>query len=176
MILSDNAKRTAAATAIAVAIAAPAEGIRRVWYFDPVGIPTVCMGHTGPDVDKSKVYSLAECDALMTADMKNAVAIVERCAPGLPPQVLGSFADAVFNSGPKIACDLKNSTAARYLVCYYSVQLNVGRTRPIARTYLQPIYLLCNAKFQHFLKRHLKGTSFNCQFHKQSPFYVVLSK
>lgn len=111
----DQAKRIAAATTIAVALAGPAEGIRRVWYFDPVGIPTVCMGHTGADIDKNKVYTDAECDALMTADMKDAVATVERCVPGLPPKVLGSFADAVFNGGPKIACDKANSTAARYL-------------------------------------------------------------
>ena len=115
MIDRSQAKRTAAATVIALAIAGPAEGIRRVWYFDPVGIPTVCMGHTGTDIDKNKVYSQAECDALLTDDMKKAVAIVEQCVPGLPPQVLGSFADAVFNGGPRIACDTKNSTAARYL-------------------------------------------------------------
>lgn len=58
--MNDKAKRTAAATAIAIAIAGPAEGIRRIVYFDPVGIPTVCMGHTGPDIDKNKVYSQAE--------------------------------------------------------------------------------------------------------------------
>ena len=29
--------------------------------------------------------------------------------------VLAAFGDGVFNIGPKIACDTKNSTAARYL-------------------------------------------------------------
>lgn len=113
--MNDKAKRTAAATAIAIAIAGPAEGIRRIVYFDPVGIPTVCMGHTGPDIDKNKVYSQAECDALLTDDMKKAIAIVERCVPGLPPPVLGTFGDAVFNGGPTIACNQEKSTAARYL-------------------------------------------------------------
>lgn len=108
-------QRTAAITALAAAIAVPAEGIRRVAYYDPPGILTVCRGHTGPDVVKGKVYSLAECDKFMTEDMRKAVAAVEQCAPGLPPHVAASFADAVFNIGPRIACDRKSSTAARLL-------------------------------------------------------------
>jgi GH24 family phage-related lysozyme (muramidase) len=107
--------RKAAAALIAVAIAAPAEGLRRVVYYDPPGILTVCRGHTGPDVVKGKVYSLAECDALMTADMRAAVDAVERCAPGLPENVLAAFADAVYNIGPTVACDREHSTAARLL-------------------------------------------------------------
>jgi GH24 family phage-related lysozyme (muramidase) len=108
-------QRIAAATALATALAVPAEGIRRIAYFDPPGILTVCRGHTGPDVVTGKVYSLAECDAFMTDDMRKAVAIVERCVPGLPVNVLAAFADAVFNMGRTIACDHKNSLAARLL-------------------------------------------------------------
>ena len=108
-------QRIAAATAIACAIAGPAEGIRRVAYYDPPGILTVCRGHTGPDVVKNKVYSLAECDALFSDDMRKAIQTVDRCQPGLPEPVLASFADATFNAGPKIACDTKQSTAARLL-------------------------------------------------------------
>lgn len=108
-------QRIAAATAIATALAIPAEGLRRVAYYDPPGILTVCRGHTGPDVLKNKIYSLAECDKFMTDDMRLAVNTVERCVPGLPVPVLAAFSDATFNIGPKIACDTKNSTAARYL-------------------------------------------------------------
>lgn len=112
---TDRQKRIAAGTAIATALAVPAEGIRRVAYYDPPGILTVCRGHTGADVRRDKVYSLAECDALMDADMRKAVETVDRCAPGLPPNVLAAFADAVYNMGPKIACDPNNSRAARLL-------------------------------------------------------------
>jgi lysozyme len=35
--------------------------------------------------------------------------------PGLPEKVLAAFADAVFNIGPKVACEHKASTAARML-------------------------------------------------------------
>ena len=112
---SSRAQKVALATAIATALAIPAEGLRRVAYYDPPGILTVCRGHTGPDVVKGKVYSLAECDAFMTQDMRQAVAAVERCVPGLPVNVLAAFSDATFNIGSKIACDLKKSTAARML-------------------------------------------------------------
>jgi lysozyme len=108
-------KRRALIAAMAAALALPAEGVRRVAYYDPPGILTVCRGHTGPDVVKNKVYSPAECDKFLTDDMRKAVDAVERCAPGLPPNVAASFADAVFNGGPRIACDTKTSTAARLL-------------------------------------------------------------
>lgn len=109
------AKRIVAATAIATSLAVGHEGLKFTPYFDPPGILTVCRGHTGPDVIKGKKYSLAECDAFLTEDMKNAIYTVEACQPGLPAPVLAAFADAVFNSGPKIACDRKRSTAARLL-------------------------------------------------------------
>jgi lysozyme len=105
----------AAAAALAIAIAVPAEGLRRVAYYDPPGIFTVCRGHTGADVVAGKVYSLAECDQYLTDDMRKAVATVERCVPGLPVQVLGAFADATYNLGPKLVCDTMHSTAARQL-------------------------------------------------------------
>lgn len=110
-----KSRRVGSAVAIAIALAGPMEGLRRVAYYDPPGILTVCMGHTGPDVDPHKVYSLAECDKFMSDDMRAAVDTVERCVPGLPSHVLAAFGDAVFNLGPKVACDTENSTAARLL-------------------------------------------------------------
>ena len=107
-------ERTKLALALAAALAIPAEGLRQYAYYDPPGILTVCYGHTG-DVVKGKRYSLEQCKALLNADMLKAVQTVERCAPGLPENVLAAFGDAVFNLGPKIACDQKNSTAARLL-------------------------------------------------------------
>lgn len=108
-------KKAAPAAALAAALAAPAEGLRQYAYYDPPGILTVCRGHTGPDVVKGKKYSLAECDALFDKDMKLAVAIVDRCQPGLPEQVKAAFADAVFNIGGTVACNTQKSTAARLL-------------------------------------------------------------
>ncbi len=113
--MNDSQKRVAAATAIATALAIPAEGIRQWAYYDPPGILTVCYGHTGPDIDPKKQYSLAECDQYLSDDMRNAISTVERCVPGLSAPVLAAFGDAVFNLGPTIACNQKKSTAARLL-------------------------------------------------------------
>ena len=111
----DRQRKVLLATALATALAVPAEGLRRVAYYDPPGVLTVCQGHTGADIIKGKVYSLKECDQFMTDDMRDAVATVERCAPGLPVNVLAAFSDAVFSIGPKIACNPQASTAARML-------------------------------------------------------------
>lgn len=108
-------RRRAKIAALAVAIAVPAEGLRQYAYYDPPGVLTTCFGHTGTDVVKGKKYSLAECNAFLDADMQGAVGAVLRCAPGAPDHVAAAFADAVYNIGPKIACDQKNSTAARLL-------------------------------------------------------------
>lgn len=109
------AQRKAAALSLATALAIPAEGLRRAWYVDPASIITVCIGHTGPDIDKTKVYSLNECKALLTEDMNRAIQTLESCRPGLPVNILAAYSDAVFNLGPTIACDTTKSTAARYL-------------------------------------------------------------
>lgn len=108
-------QRIAVVTAIASALAAPLEGLRRVAYYDPPGILTVCEGHTGRDVVKGRVYSLAECKKFMADDMLIAVEAVDQCAPGLPENILAAFADAVYNMGPTIACSTKQSAAARLL-------------------------------------------------------------
>jgi lysozyme len=115
MILANRAAIVAAAAVLATAIAIPSEGIRFSPYYDPPGILTVCRGHTGADVIKNKRYSLAECDKFMSSDMHKAIAIVERCVPGLPVEVLAAFSDAVFNMGGEIVCDTTHSTAARLL-------------------------------------------------------------
>lgn len=103
-----------AALAIATALAIPAEGLRQYAYYDPPGILTVCYGST-TNVIKGVKYSLDECKARLNADMLKAVGMVDKCVPGLPVNVLAAFADAVYNMGPTIACNTKQSTAARHL-------------------------------------------------------------
>lgn len=114
MQLTDKQRRVSSAVAIATALAIPAEGLRRFAYYDPPGILTVCYGST-TNVVKGKEYSLAECKQRLDNDMLDAVLTVERCVPGLPDNVLAAFGDAVYNLGPKVACDKQRSTAARKL-------------------------------------------------------------
>lgn len=107
-------KRYGAILASAAALAAGFEGLRQYAYYDPRpgdAILTVCYGST-TDVEKGKKYTLEECKARLEADMLDAVKTVERCHPGLPDNVLIAFSDAVYNIGPKVAC---NSTASKYL-------------------------------------------------------------
>lgn len=103
-----------AAVALAVAIAAPAEGLRQYAYRDPVGILTVCYGDTH-NVDPNKKYSLEECKARLTKEMLKAIEQVDKCVPSLPENVLAAFGDAVYNMGSTITCNKKESTAARML-------------------------------------------------------------
>ena len=109
---SDRPRRVAQVAIIATALAVPAEGLRQWAYYDPPGILTVCYGHTGADVIANVKYSLDNCKTLLTKDMMEAVNAVEKCHPNLPENVHAAFADAVFNIGPKVAC---NSTASKYL-------------------------------------------------------------
>lgn len=113
--MATTSERRKAAAALVAAIAIPAEGIRQIAYYCPAGILTVCYGHTGADVRKGVRYSLEECRALLSADEQKAIDQVERCMPGLPVPILAAFSDAVFNIGSTVACDTKNSTAARHL-------------------------------------------------------------
>lgn len=109
-----NVQRIALAIAAATAIAVPAEGLRQYAYYDPPGILTVCWGST-TNVVANRHYSVEECRERLEIDMLRAVETVEGCRPGLPGPVLAAFSDAVFNIGPRVACDLKASTAARLL-------------------------------------------------------------
>ncbi len=112
--MATTGRRVGVAVALAAAIAIPAEGLRQWAYYDPPGILTVCYGST-TNVQKGVKYSLDECKARLDDDMRAAIAQVDACAPGLPVPVLAAFGDAVYNIGPKIACDTAHSTAARLL-------------------------------------------------------------
>lgn len=131
--MTPRSKRLGVAAALATAIAIPAEGLRQFAYYDPPGILTVCYGST-TDVVKGKKYSLDECKARLDKDMLASVERVDRCVPGAPVPVLAAFADADYNIGSKIACDTRNSTAARHLkagnwdaACYQLPRWNKAR-------------------------------------------------
>lgn len=91
----------AAALAVAGALSARFEGDIRHVYVDPVGIRTVCRGHTGTGLIAGKVYTNAECDAFERADLLNANTTVDRCITG--PLTVGNRAALILfanNVGP----------------------------------------------------------------------------
>jgi lysozyme len=45
------------------------EGLRYSSYADPVGIPTICYGHTGPEVRLGQRATQEQCDTLLMQDI-----------------------------------------------------------------------------------------------------------
>lgn len=100
--------------ALVCAITVPMEGTRQWAYRDVTGLPTICMGHT-KGVKMGDFRTIPECQAMLTLEMRDVIKTVDQCQPGLPDGVLAAFADAAYNLGPTIACDVHKSTAAKFL-------------------------------------------------------------
>lgn len=75
------------------------EGMKRVAYVDPVGVVTVCAGHT-KTAKLGQVKTEAECAELLKGDVKHAENAVRRLvkAPLTQPQ-FDSLVSFVFNVG-----------------------------------------------------------------------------
>lgn len=92
-----------AATAACIPIVKKYEGEYRTAYRDPVGILTICYGHTGPDVKEGMRATPAQCDAWLAADLTVAAKTVAGCFPDadkLNPNQFGAFQSFTFNVGP----------------------------------------------------------------------------
>lgn len=79
------------------------EGKSNPVYLDPIGIPTVCYGHTGPEVKMGMRFTDAQCDELLRKDMEVAARTVLSCYPdalSLNPNQFGAFQSFAFNVGP----------------------------------------------------------------------------
>lgn len=105
----------AASIAAAGVMASKFEGQRFTPYIDPVGILTVCEGHTGSDIVRGKRYTLAECNEFKRQDLIEAHATVARCITGpLTVNQRAALIDFAFNVGPGAAgvkdglCTLKS--------------------------------------------------------------------
>ena len=95
----------AAVIVMAASVVAYWEGYRPTGYADPVGIPTVCWGHTGPDVRVGMVKSLEECTETLNKDLMTAARAVARCVT--QPLSVGqaaSFVSFTFNVGGRAFC------------------------------------------------------------------------
>lgn len=74
-------------------------------YADPVGIPTACYGHTGPEVRVGDNYTLEQCKALLEGDLATAYAGVRSCirAP-LKDYEAAALTSFAFNVGARSLC------------------------------------------------------------------------
>lgn len=76
------------------------EGDRPTAYIDPVGIPTICYGHTGPEVKLGTTYSREMCGALLQEDFATSVAEVRRVVRvPLTPSEEAAWGSFVYNLG-----------------------------------------------------------------------------
>jgi len=90
---------TVAATTLATGLILAYEGVRTAAYYDPVGIPTICTGHT-EGVKIGHTATISECEALTQADTEIAMAAVLRLSSvPLNHNELGAYTDFVYNVG-----------------------------------------------------------------------------
>jgi lysozyme len=91
------------------------EGKRNVGYADRIAsrpIPTICYGHTGPEVRVGVRVSDSQCAGHLQADLRQHAAGAVQCAPRIAERihVLAAVADFTFNLGVRSFCQ---SSAAR---------------------------------------------------------------
>ena len=55
---------------VAYDLTLPSEGLEQKVYIDPVGKPTVCVGHMDKSLKKGETFSIEECMAMFAADWK----------------------------------------------------------------------------------------------------------
>ena len=83
-----------------VALVIGFEGFIQIDYTDPVGIPTACVGHTGPDVHVGKFRSADECRALLDTDLQQIWDAVDRLVTvPMEPYQQAAFTSFAFNVG-----------------------------------------------------------------------------
>ncbi len=88
----------AASLAAATSITAYFEGRSLVGYLDPVGIPTICYGHTATAA-LGQTLSEEECQQLLAADLGWALSAVDRHLPGAPPLTRAALGSFTYNVG-----------------------------------------------------------------------------
>lgn len=81
------------------------EGYVPYVYADPVGIPTSCFGHVGPENTAGRQFTKAECASLLESDLHIARDAVRRCIR--TPLSLGqevALTSFTFNVGGPALC------------------------------------------------------------------------
>jgi GH24 family phage-related lysozyme (muramidase) len=83
------------------------EGEVQQVYLDPIGIPTVCVGHikTVTKADLGKPYSHETCQYLLQQDTKDAQSSVGKCVTApVTQEQYDSLVSFTFNVGGKALC------------------------------------------------------------------------
>lgn len=102
----------AAIIALATAMIAPWEGKVNAPYRDPVGVLTVCYGHTGADIEQRR-YSDAECLQMLEVDVKTHAAVLNCAGGGYKLREGAAFVSLGFNIGVAGYCKSTSAKRAR---------------------------------------------------------------
>lgn len=102
--MNNKSKLLIAAVLIAaVPIVSKWEGRELRPYYDIVGVRTVCDGITYNV--QERLYSHAECDALLSTGLQEFYAKIDPCMPDdVPPKAAGMFLSLAWNIGPGAFC------------------------------------------------------------------------
>lgn len=111
------------ALSISVSVVKHYEGTELESYPDPVGIPTICTGHTGPTIKLHQTKTPQECEALLAGDLGTAFDAINRNVTPeinatMPPARRAALASFIFNVGEG---KFRSSTLLK--------RLNAGETR-----------------------------------------------
>lgn len=111
--MKKQTKKRVGIVAICIACIAPAEGLRRVAYLDPVGIPTICFGET-QGVKLGDRKTTEECKDMLAERVENDfLPGVERCITRpMPDTRKAAFVSFAYNIGVEGFC--RSSIARKY--------------------------------------------------------------
>lgn len=102
----------AAVLALAIPFATSWEGKRNTTYLDIAGIPTACMGQTGPKVQLGRTYSDATCEQWLREELTDYHQAITQCvAVPMAPHQAAALTVFAYNVGAAGAC---GSAAVRY--------------------------------------------------------------
>lgn len=108
------AAKTGAAIALCLPLLMQSEGNRLTTYLDPVGIPTVCAGLTGPDIKLGQKFTPEQCAMMTRARLDKEAAAIAKCLPPtLPTPMFAAFLDLSHNIGMAGFCKSQSAAKAR---------------------------------------------------------------
>ncbi len=95
----------AGALAIAGAFVPVYEGTILSTYVDPVGIPTACMGETGPHIRLGQRFTMDECEAMLDASLLRHARGLDACITvPLADHEAAAILSWGYNVGVRAAC------------------------------------------------------------------------
>ena len=106
---TSGAKKGGIAAAAVLLIATPLvvrwEGVKTETYLDPIGIPTVCIGQTGPNIRLGQRFSEQECFRMLDVELRQKAAQLDRCIQTpLYPHEAAAVLDLAYNVGVSAVC------------------------------------------------------------------------